>query len=329
MERIFWYRRTKLRNVLIVLIIVALVGIGFMIYQYLRNDKAVISPGKLFSIDPPKFMFHIYGDDKERLLKPLDVDVDTDGTIFVVDYSNREIKVFDEKGDYHKKFNNIGPVGSLEGPVGIAVANNRVYVADALKNQIYEFKTNGKFQRTLITSKLKRQLIGVRPCGVTVAQNGDIYFTDILYHRIVVLNQAGELKTTLGVAGDKEGALAYPNDLALDNKGKVFVSDSNNYRVQLFDETTGTGKLFAAPDGKQVLGGLTRGIAVDEKGQVWVVDAIGHRVKVFDKKGSQLFGLGEFGSGDGEFNFPNGIAVKNNRIYVADRENNRISIFGY
>lgn len=324
------HKKIKLRNFLIALIVVALAVIGSMIYQYFNNDKPVIVPGSMIFNDPPKFLFHIYGEDNNWMLKPLDVDVDETGKIYVADYGKHEVKVFDEKGKFLKKFNQIGPEGTLDAPVGIAAANGKVYVADAMRNQLYEFNSNGKFQRALITPKIKQQLIGVRPCGITVAQNGDIYLTDILYHRIVVLDPQGQFKTALGVAGDKEGALAYPNDLTVDNKGKIFVSDSNNYRVQVFDEKDRSGKIFTkTPDGRQIFGSLTRGIAVDEKEQVWVVDAIGHKVKVFDKKGSQLFEFGQFGFGNDEFNFPNGIAVKGSRMYITDRENNRICVFGY
>jgi DNA-binding beta-propeller fold protein YncE len=308
---------------------VAVAVIGFMIYQILNQDKSVFISGGPAAIEPPEFLFHIYGEENNWFNKPLDVDVDEDGKIYVTDYGNREVKVFNKKGKFLFKFNKVGPDGALNSPVGIAVAKGKIYVADTMKSQLYEFNDDGKFRRSLITADIKRQIIGATPCGVSLARNGDLYLTDILNHRIILLDSEGRFKMKLGVAGEKEGELAYPNDLAAD-RGKVFVSDSNNYRVQVFDEVYKTGKIFTkTPEGRQLFGSLTRGIAVDGKGQVWVVDALSHKVRVFDEKGAQLFEFGQFGYGDGEFNFPNGIAVKDDRIYITDRENNRICVYGY
>lgn len=329
MNNFFNKRKIKTRNVLISLIAVAVILIGFMIYQNLNQDKPVIVPGGPAAIEPPEFLFHINGDENNRMSKPLDVDVSEDGKIYVTDYGHREVKVFNKKGKFLFKFNKVGSAGALNSPVGIAAANGKIYVADTMKSQLYEFDDNGKFRRSLITADIKRQIIGVTPCGVSLADNGDIYLTDILNHRIIVLDAGGRFKMKLGSAGEKEGELAYPNDLAAD-KGKVFVSDSNNYRIQVFDEVYKTGKVFTeTPEGQQLFGSLTRGIAVDTKNQVWVVDTLSHKVKVFDETGAQLFEIGQFGYGDGEFNFPNGIAVKDDRIYITDRENNRISVYGY
>lgn len=330
MYNFFKNRKISTRPVLIALNILAIAFIVFLIYNTFNQDKPVIEMGGIVDNDPPDFLFHIYGDEKNSLNKPLDVDVDEDGKIFVADYGNHEVKVFNQKGKLINKFKNAGPEGVLESPAGIEVSDGKVYVSDIAKNQLFEFDTDGDFQRALITPEIKGRLIGIKPCGVTVGQNGDIYLTDILNHRIVVLGPDGLFKTKLGVAGDSEGALAYPNDLAVDNKGKVFVSDSNNYRVQVFDEKNRVGKIFTkTPKGQQLFGSLTKGIAVDNKGDVWVVDAISHKVSVFDKGGYQLFEFGQFGYGDEEFNFPNGIAVKGDRIYIADRENNRICVYGY
>jgi len=76
---------------------------------------------------------------------------------------------------------------------------------------------------------------------------------------------------------------------------------------------------------------LPRGIDVDKNGRVYVVDTFQHKVQVYDGKdrGKALFTFGDKGTENGQFDYPNGIAVKGNRFYVTDRENNRISVFAY
>lgn len=330
MAKQFTYRKAKLRDLLVALIIFAVAIISYMVFLSFSTGKPLIALGGAVVNEPPEFLFHIYGNGNNSLSKPVAVDVDEAGNIFVADNGNREVKVFNLDGEFLRKFNQVGLEGVLASPTGIAVSGGKVYVTDIIRSQVYEFNTDGGYQRSIISRKLKQKLIGITPCGITVAQNGDIYLTDILNHMVIVLDSKGQLKMTLGAAGNKEGELSYPNDLSIDNKGKVFVSDSNNYRVQVFDEKSRSGKIFsAASQGQKTFGSLARGIAVDEKGLVWVVDVFGHKIRVFAQDGAELVGFGQFGQGDGDFNFPNGIAVKNNRIYVADRENNRISVFGY
>ncbi|GBC73839.1 hypothetical protein HRbin04_01245 [archaeon HR04] len=52
-----------------------------------------------------------------------------------------------------------------------------------------------------------------------------------------------------------------------------------------------------------------------------------HRVQVFDANGNFLFKFGKEGSGDGEFMFPTGVAVRDDMLAVVDTGNNRVQLF--
>jgi sugar lactone lactonase YvrE len=128
--------------------------------------------------------------------------------------------------------------------------------------------------------------------------------------------------------------MSFPNGLALDKAGNLYVTDSNNGRLLVFDSS---GKQIArigrgADTGKL---GLPRGIAIDGQDRVFVVDTTGQGVQVnraFQGK-PQLDYLGTFGAqgvGDGQFSFPNGIAVDGRgHIYVADSANDRVQVWSY
>lgn len=51
------------------------------------------------------------------------------------------------------------------------------------------------------------------------------------------------------------------------------------------------------------------GITVDGAGDVYVTDTGNHRIEKFDREGNFMTQWGGFGNGDGQFNFPYGIAV--------------------
>jgi tripartite motif-containing protein 71 len=63
------------------------------------------------------------------------------------------------------------------------------------------------------------------------------------------------------------------------------------------------------------------------------VDAVGQNVKVYDVSGPEphfLFAFGEFGRDDGQFWYPNDIALDvTGRLYIVDRENDRVQVWSY
>jgi tripartite motif-containing protein 71 len=68
---------------------------------------------------------------------------------------------------------------------------------------------------------------------------------------------------------------------------------------------------------------------VDGSGNVYVSDRQNNVVQKFDSNGSFLMSWGAWGSGDGYFHDPKGIAVDDSgNVYVADYTNKRIQKFG-
>ena len=69
------------------------------------------------------------------------------------------------------------------------------------------------------------------------------------------------------------------------------------------------------------------GVAVSDTDEIAVTDW-NHRVQIFDSGGNYLRSFGRQGTKQGEFSYPHGICLDNNRnIFVADWNNHRIQIF--
>jgi len=276
----------------------------------------------------PVFLFNIgLKDDQGALVQPMDVAVDGRGRIYVADTGHKKVKVFDPNGNFLFSFGKEGMGdGSFVAPVGLAVRGDKLYVADSVNMKLQEFSLEGKYLRTLSSVEVARQIGAFRPCGLDVDDEGNLYVTDIYYQRVVVLNKEGRVIRHFGQPGRGPGQFQYPNDVAVDSKGNIYVSDSNNNRVQAFDKE---GRLIQRfPYGRGF--GLNRGIAVDEKDRVYVVDTFGNLVKVLKPAsagGELLMTFGRQGNKNGEFSFPNGITIDKGRIYIADRENNRVVVF--
>src|SRR5574338_472383 len=125
----------------------------------------------------------------------------------------------------------------------------------------------------------------------------------------------------------KTGAFSFPQYVAVDESGNVYVTDLGNARVQKFDNdgqflnswgSKGTGTFeFHAPEG----------IAVGA-GYVYVSDHELNFVKKFDTNGNFISSWGGTGSEAGKFKLPNGVAVsRDNYVYVVDTANARVQKF--
>src|SRR3972149_2377046 len=125
----------------------------------------------------------------------------------------------------------------------------------------------------------------------------------------------------------KSGFFSFPQNIAIDDLGNVYVTDLGNMRVQKFNNdgeflkawgSSGTGSgQFHSPAGIAVFNGT-----------VFVVDTQLHNVQKFDLNGKFLSKWGTEGKEQGQFLLPNGIAVSpDGEIYVVDTGNQRIQKF--
>ena len=78
------------------------------------------------------------------------------------------------------------------------------------------------------------------PTAVVVARNGDIFVADgheaDSNNRIVKLARDGTFITSWGGSGSLFGQFLVPHALALDSRGRLFVADRDNNRIQIFDQ---------------------------------------------------------------------------------------------
>ncbi|MBI5875679.1 MAG: 6-bladed beta-propeller [Deltaproteobacteria bacterium] len=116
--------------------------------------------------------------------------------------------------------------------------------------------------------------------------------------------------------------------ITVSSDNRIYVVDSENNRVQIFDQAGQFIKAFGAKGKETGQFRMPYGIAIGADGKLFVTDSKNSRVQVFDKDGGFLYGFGRDGSQDGELSYPLGIALDNQeRVFVADSGNSRISVF--
>ena len=144
------------------------------------------------------------------------------GSVFVSDYGNSQIHVFDVKWKHVKTFGQRGEgEGLLSYPLGIDVsANGQVYVANERNHCVNVFQEDGTFIRTIGQGKLQY------PSVVLVHSNGLVYVADWGNHCIAVFSQEGNLVRTFGSHGRGKGEFKYPSGVAVSpDEHHLYVSD--------------------------------------------------------------------------------------------------------
>jgi tripartite motif-containing protein 71 len=134
-----------------------------------------------------------------------------------------------------------------------------------------------------------------------------------------------------------EGVLRFPEAVAVDTEGNVYVADQLSYVVQKFTAAGAFETEWGSYGGAHGQFGPIGGLATDAAGHVYVVDSSHNRIEKFDGAGNFITSWGHRGSALGEFNFGSsqnytqppggGIAVAGTHVYVADSGNDRIERF--
>lgn len=182
---------------------------------------------------------------------------------------------------------------------GISIdAQDRIYVLNRSEHPVVVFDRQGKMLTSWGEGLFKRAH------GSGVGPDGSVYCTDDKNHTVRKFTPEGKLSMTLG----KENQ---PSDTG-------YVQDYFDFFWSLTTITKG-GSPFNRPTG----------VAVSSSGEIFISDGYGNaRVHKFAPDGKYLLSWGEPGYAPGQFRLPHHVWVdKQNRVWVADRENSRIQIF--
>jgi sugar lactone lactonase YvrE len=244
----------------------------------------------------------------------------------------RQVIAFDGAG---KQVASLKPPATATGdhvPVYVAVnpLNGDVYVSDRPAATVYVYSADGAYLRAFDPGP---GLEGWAPLGLAFDTEGDLFVTSLgaPFQAVHEFAPDGTFVRTYGKADD----FNFPNGVAVDAAGNVYVADSNNGRLVVFNRDGSQLGVIGPGSGAGNLG-LPRGTAIDDSGRVYVADVSQQGVQVYgvlatgETRPRYIGGFGEEGSGDGAFRLPNAVAVDGrSRVYVADWRNNRIQVWSY
>jgi RHS repeat-associated protein len=209
--------------------------------------------------------------------------------------------------------------GELNSPRALAVDGaGNVWVADTGNNRIQKFNSKGEYLSQFGSlGSSSGQLSS--PRAIAFDGSGDVLVADTGNNRIQKFSPKGNHLATIGSFGTEPGKLKAPSGIAVDAEGNIWVADTGNNRVQVFSATgeyVATHGNFNGPTGLLVRGS-----------QIFVADTGNNRIVHLVKTSTSVvrFQFGSFGSGDGQFDHPEGLTIDgSDNLWVADTGNNRV-----
>jgi DNA-binding beta-propeller fold protein YncE len=266
-----------------------------------------------------------------QLVGPYGIAIDSKGLVYVADQKVGAVFIFNTvtretqliRNGYEAHFGWIN---------GLAIDDDdRLFVSD------------GKMHRVLIFTP-KHELEGqiteglVDPVGLALdKENRFLYVVDTQQDQVIVYDaDTLKLLRRIGTGGKNHyltspGDFAAPQGIAIDNDGNIYVTDTLNNRVEIFDADGNFISLFGKHGDGPGTFARPKGIALDCDGHIWVADEMEDRLQVFNREGQLLtyIGLGH-GELPGQFKALVGVAIdKQNRVFTTEQFPGRLQVFRY
>src|SRR5215471_11115535 len=266
-----------------------------------------------------------------QLVRPYGVGVDSKGQVYIADEKVLAVFIFNPetwqveliKNGQHARFKLI---------TGLALDDaDNLFVSDSMMKHVLVFDKQHKAQASISQGMSS-------PAGLAVdTENRFLYVCDTDLDQVLVYNADPpyRLLRAIGKPGSKHelttpGDFSRPTNAAVDEDGNLYVSDTFNNRVEIFDADGKFIREFGkAGDGPGYFA-RPKGIAIDRDGHIWVADAVQDRVQVFTPEGRLLIWIGSHGLLPGQFSMVAGLTIdKQNRVITSEQYPGRVQIFRY
>jgi hypothetical protein len=190
------------------------------------------------------------GDENYMFSGPVDIDSDSKGNIYVLDYKELTLKKYDNKGTFKKEIARKGQgPGELEYPYGFCIdLNDLIYILDFMEKRIEVFDSDGVFQNA-IKLDVRAENIAVNPNNEIILNHDETVFEN--EKTMKRISRIGKLQVKEGLITDffsleKPGFRAIQRGaeyrvetpyerFAVDSKGYVSIGTTNKYEIALYN----------------------------------------------------------------------------------------------
>jgi len=191
------------------------------------------------------------------------VAVDAKDRVWLYTRANPPVQVYDSRGKFIRSWGE-GVIGSAH---HIEIDHEgMIWVADIGNHVVMRFTPEGKLLKVLGTfgEHGNDRTHFNEPTDMAITPRGDVFVSDGYGNsRVVHVDKDGKFVKAWGTLGTRPGQFSLPHAIAVDSKGRLYVADRNNARVQVFDQK---GKLLDVWNNLIIPWGLW----VSKKDEIWV-----------------------------------------------------------
>jgi DNA-binding beta-propeller fold protein YncE len=266
-----------------------------------------------------------------QLIGPYGIAVDSKGLVYVADQRVGAVFIFNTETHDTQLIRN-GYEAHFGWVNGLAIDDDdRLFVSDGKMHRVMIF--NAKHD---VDGQITEGLVD--PVGLAIdTANRFLYVVDTQQDQVIVYDaDTLKLLRRIGTGGKNHylttpGDFGAPQGVALDQDGNVYVTDTLNNRVEIFDADGNFISLFGKHGDGPGYFARPKGIAVDGDGHIWVADEVTDRLQVFNREGQLLTYIGQgHGNLPGQFKALVGVAIdKQNRVFTTEQYPGRMQMFRY
>lgn len=253
------------------------------------------------------------------------VDVDKQGNVWVFNRGRWPVMEFDRSGRMLQAWTE--DTFRVKSAHGLRVGpDGNLWCVDVEGHVVFKMSPDGRVLMVLgnrqgVAGNNDAQDAFNRPTNVAFRPNGDFYVSDgYVNSRVIEFTPEGEYIRHWGRKGTGDGEFNLVHDVVVDSRGRVYVADRTNERVQVFDEE---GKFLAKWTGI----GAPWGLAYSPREQaIYMCDGKYNRISKLNLEGQVLGVMSSWGKAPGKVDYVHSIAIDpaDNSLYTVEIKNWRV-----
>ena len=167
-----------------------------------------------------------------------DMAIDEQGNLYLAGGDSNPLVIISSDGTFIRSIQPIEKTTDEKeinaGVTRVALHGEHLYLLSEWQGRIYVYNRDGKEihafgQKGGSTGKLSRAQ------GLTIdPSNGTSYVMDYMRHTLSIYDPSGRFVREFGGSGRGPGWFNYPKDICIDAQGRLFVADTFNKRIQIF-----------------------------------------------------------------------------------------------
>ena len=212
----------------------------------------------IFDVPGKDYRFTV-GSGSAVMTKPVNIEIDNEGTKYVTDTERGQILAFDSDDNFLRVY---GERGQFR-PTDVLVDEDRLYVVDIQEHQIMVLDKKTGIELSSFGGPGAEENNFFQPTNIALGPDKHLYISDTGNFRVQKFTRDGEFVQSFGAGvGTAPGNFARPKGVAVDRMGRLYVVDAAFETVQIFD-TSGDLLLYFGEPASTHHGGLDLPAAID------------------------------------------------------------------